>query len=117
MSVRRGARVDRPVEREALADSARLEAHQLWKNPFEPCLVDLPGAVQIDIDGKRVGDSDRVRDLDRAAIGERSSNDILRKISRRVRRRAVDFGRILARECTAAVWRGSAISIDDDLAT
>jgi hypothetical protein len=54
MPVCRRARVDRPVEREMLANSARLEAHQLGKNLFQPRLIDLSRPVQIDIDGKRV---------------------------------------------------------------
>src|SRR3546814_11726874 len=41
---------------------------------------------------------------------------VLRQIARRIGGRTVDFRRVLARECAAAVRRGAAIRVDDDLA-
>ena len=61
-------------------------------------------------------DTDRVGDLDLAAVGEAGRDDVLRHVARRVRGRAVDLGGILAREGAAAVRRGSAVGVDDDLA-
>ena len=61
-------------------------------------------------------DADRVGDLDLAAVGEARGDDVLRHVARRVRGRAVDLRRILARERAAAVRRGAAVGVDDDLA-
>src|SRR4051812_20132170 len=97
MAVRRGAGVDRFVEAEMLADAARREPHELLQNLRQLVLVHLAGALAVDIDGQRLGNADRVRELDRATVGEARRDDILREIARRIGRRAVDLGRILAR--------------------
>ncbi len=60
-------------------------------------------------------DADRVRDLDLAAVGKPGGDDVLRDVARRVRGRTVDLRRILARERAAAVRRGAAVGVDDDL--
>ena len=80
-------------------------------------LLDLAGAVRIDIDRQRLGNADGVGKLDRAAIGEARRDDVLREIARRIGRRAVDLGRVLARERAAAMRCRAAIGIDDDLAS
>src|SRR5262249_28479153 len=116
MTIGRGARVDRPVEAEVLADAARLEAHQLGQKVLKLRLVDPSGPVQVDIDRERISAADRIGDLDRAAIGNARGNDVLCEIARGIRSRAIDFGRILAGERTAAMWRRTAIGVDDDLA-
>ena len=61
-------------------------------------------------------DADRVRDLQLAPLGEARGDDVLRDVARRVRGRAVDLRRVLAREGAAAVRRGAAVRVDDDLA-
>ena len=61
-------------------------------------------------------DADRVGDLDLAAVGEPGGDDVLRDVARGVRGRAVDLRRVLARERAAAVRRGAAVGVDDDLA-
>ena len=61
-------------------------------------------------------DTDSVGDLDLAAIREPGGDDVLRDVPRRVRARAVDLRRVLARERAAAVRRGAAVGVDDDLA-
>ena len=60
--------------------------------------------------------ADRVRDLHFAAIRQPRRDDVLGDVARRVRRRAIDLGGILARERTAAVPRHPAVGIGDDLA-
>src|SRR3546814_21105041 len=67
------------------------------------CSSDLAGAVQVDIDRQRLGDADRIAELNRAAAREPRGDDILRQITRDICRRAVDLGRILAAERAAAV--------------
>jgi hypothetical protein len=62
-----------------------------------------------------VRDADRVRDLELAAVGETRRDDVLGRVARGVRRRAVDLRRVLAREGAAAVSRRAAVGVDDDL--
>ena len=65
---------------------------------------------------RRMRDADRVGDLELAAVGEAGGDDVLRDVARGVRGRAVDLGRVLARERAAAVRRSAAVGVDDDLA-
>jgi hypothetical protein len=72
--------------------------------------------VQVDVERQRLGNSDRVAELDGAALGDARRDDILGEVARDVSRRTVDFGRVLARKGAAAVRAGAAIGVDDDLA-
>ena len=63
-----------------------------------------------------MGHADRVGDLDLAAVGRAGRHDVLGDPAGRVRGRAVDLGRVLARERTAAVATHAAVRVDDDLA-
>ena len=99
-----------------LADAARRQVHHLAQRLLELGLVDLAGAVQVDIDRQRLGDADGVGELDRAAVGEAGRDDVLGEIARGIGGRAVDLGRILAGEGAAAMRRRAAIGVDDDLA-
>jgi hypothetical protein len=52
------------------ADAARGEAAQLGDRLdrlLEPVVADLAGAVGVDVERQRLGDADRVGELDRAA--------------------------------------------------
>ncbi len=64
----------------------------------------------------RPRDADGVRQVDLAAFGQAGGDDVLGHPARRVRRRAVDLGRILAGEGAAAVACHAAVGVDDDLA-
>src|SRR5690606_41095598 len=69
MSISRGAGVDRPVKAEVLANAARRQVHHLHEHALEPRLLDLAGAVQVDIERERLGDADGIGELDGAALG------------------------------------------------
>ena len=100
-----------------LADAARRQVHHLVQRRFSSLrLVDLAGAVQVDIDRQRLGDADGVGELDGAALGEAGGDDVLGEVARGIGGRAVDLGRVLAGEGAAAVRGGAAIGVDDDLA-
>ena len=60
-------------------------------------------------------DADRVGDVDLAAVGEPGRDEVLRHVAGRIRRRAVDLRRVLARERAAAVPCCAAVRVDDDL--
>src|SRR6266851_8972505 len=117
MAIGRGPRVNRLVEAEMGTDAARREIEKLLQQGRELVFVDLAGARRVDIDGKRFRYADGIGELDGAALGEAGGDDVLGEIARGVGRRAVDLGRILAGEGAAAMRRGAAICVDDDLAT
>ncbi len=79
-------------------------------------LIDLAGALGVDIDRHRVGNADRVSDLDQATVGETGRHHVLGEIARGIGGRAIDLGRILAGEGAAAVRGVAAVGVDDDLA-
>ena len=116
MAVSGGARIDRLVEVEMLANAARREVHDLHQRAFELGFVDAAGPVQVGVDRQRLGDADRVGELQGAALGQAGGDDVLGEIARGVGGRAVDLGRVLAREGAAAVRRRAAVGVDDDLA-
>src|SRR5579859_8017502 len=116
MAVSGGAGVDRLVEAEMGADAARGQIHQLLQHVGQLVLVDMAGAEGVDIDRERLGNADRVAELDHALLGQAGTDHVLGQIARDVSRRAVDLGRILAREGAAAMGCRAAIGVDDDLA-
>src|SRR5262249_26219148 len=105
VAVGRGAAIDRPVELERAAGGGRGQPGDFRQYPGELALVDLAGAVGVDQHRHRIGDADRIGDLDRALAGETRRHDVLGEIARRVSRRAVDLGRVLAGERAAAMRR------------
>ena len=62
-------------------------------------------------------DTDRIRDLDLAALGDPGGDDMLGDPAGRICGRAVDLRRVLAAERAAAVAGRAAVGVDDDLAT
>src|SRR3954470_7373771 len=116
MAVGRGARIDRAVEVEMGADTARGQVHRLGDSLLELVLGDLSGAVGVDVDRQRPRHADGVGELQGAAIGQTGGNDVLGDVARGIRDRAVDLGRILAGEGAAAMRGRATIGVDDDLA-
>src|SRR5262245_19555989 len=116
MAVGRGALIDRPTEPEMLPDAAWAQIHYAPERLLELGFADIAGAVQIDIERKRLRHADGVAHLQRAAVGEPRRHHVLGEIARGIGRRAVDLGRILAREGAAAMRSCPAIGVDDDLA-
>src|SRR5215207_1800348 len=72
--------------------------------------------MEIDEDGKRFGYADRIRKLDRAALGKLRRNNVFGEITGGISRRAIDLGRVFARKCPPAMGCSSAIGINDNLA-
>ena len=75
-----------------------------------------PVPCGIDHHRNRIGNADRVSELDQATIRESGGDDVLRNVTRHVSSRTIDLRRILSGESAAAVRRIAAVSIDDDLA-
>src|SRR5262245_36384903 len=116
MAVGRGAAIDRAVELERAPDIGRRQAEDLRQRLLQLLLVDLAGPVRVDQERHRIGDADRIGDLDSAALGYAGGDHVLGEVARRVGRGAVDLGRVLAREGAAAVRGVAAVGVDDDLA-
>src|SRR5438477_5777924 len=79
----------------------------LVRNPSRPLGVDR----HID----RLGHADCVGKLHLALPGDARSDDVLCDVTRRVGRRSIYLGWVLAGEGPAAVRRRAAVRIDDDL--
>jgi hypothetical protein len=60
-----------------LSDAARREVHHLAERLGQTFLVNLAGALAIDIDGKRLRYTDRIGNLDQAVFGEARRDDVL----------------------------------------
>ena len=63
-----------------------------------------------------MGNADRIGDLDFELLGQASGNEIFGDIASRIGARAIDFGGVFSRECTAAVASHASVGVDDDLA-
>ena len=87
------------------------------RDDFANAIVfDAAGAIGIDIDADRIGNSDGVGQLHFAAIGQAGGHDVLRDMACHVSGTAIDLRRILAAERAAAVATPAAVGIDDDFA-
>ncbi len=64
------------------ADAARRQVHALGESLFDLGFVNLAGAVRVDIDRQRTRNADRVGELNRAAVGDAGSHDVLGEIAR-----------------------------------
>src|SRR6476661_8733379 len=116
VAVRRGLGVDRAPEVEVAEDRRGTQVEMLLHELLDPGHGHGLRAERLDVDGHRMGDADRVCDLDLAALGEPGGDEVLRDVTRRVRGRTVDLRRVLARERTASVRSGASVRVDDDLA-
>src|SRR5690606_3413105 len=91
-----------PHENPPSASGARRgAADQLGQFALQHRLVDLARAVQVDVDRQGFGHADGVADLDGAAVGQTRRDDVLGQVAAGIGGRAVDLGRVLAREGTA----------------
>src|SRR3954469_11173182 len=116
VAVRGGLRIDRAPQVEIAQDRGRPQVEVLAHELLDLRDGNRLRAERLDENRHRLRDADRIRDLHLAAIGEPGRDDILRDIARRIRGRAVDLRRVLARERAAAVRCSTAVRVDDDLA-
>src|SRR5262245_54276822 len=116
MPVRRGLPVDRPAQLQRLNNPLGRElevfAHQLFQFLF----ADPAGAEGVHQDADRLGYSDGVGQLDFAAVGQAGSHNVFGDVTGHVAGRTVNFGRVFAAECAAAVAAHAAVGVHNDLA-
>lgn len=75
----------------------------------------LGGAVGLNEDGERLGDTDGVRELDESTTGELGVNEGLGDPTGEVGSRAVDLAVVLAGEGTTTVGTPATVGVNDDL--
>jgi len=76
----------------------------------------LGGAVGVDVDGKRLSDTDGIRKLNKSAASKASSNERLGDPAAEVGSGTIDLRKVLAREGTTTVSTPATVRVDDDLA-
>src|SRR5262245_50175162 len=111
VAVRGGVLVDRALQVQVADDRRRSEAEGLPHDLDELVRVHALCPERVDRERDRVRRADRVRDLDLEPLGGARGDEVLRHVPRHVRGRAVDLGRILAREAAAAVRRHPAVAV------
>jgi hypothetical protein len=111
-----GLLVDRAQQVQHLDDALRTQVEVLVDQRGDLVVGDDAGAFGVDGHVHRLGHADRVRDLDLALARQAGGHDVLGHVAGGVGGRAVDLGRVLARERATAVRAGAAVGVDDDLA-
>src|SRR2546427_8130760 len=113
MSVRCRGFINRPAKIESFDDLSRrqrkVSAHQIGKLSF----ANPPAASGVDSNRDRFSDADRIGKLDFALLSQSGRDNVLRDITRHVRRRPIDFCRVFAGEGAAAARSIAAIGADD----
>merc|ERR1712019_65429 len=74
------------------------------------------GAIGLDEEGQWLGNTNGVRELNQAALGQTTLHNRLGHLTAVVCRRAIHLGGVLAGEGTATVGTPAAVSVNDDLA-
>ena len=115
MSVAGGGLEDGLVEAEVADDATGAEVKVLLHELHEGLLVVLGGAVSVDVDGERVGDTNGVGELDADTVAEVVGHEGLGDPAGGVGGGTVDLGAVLAGEGTASVGAPTSVGVDDDL--
>src|SRR5215468_1066698 len=68
MAISAGSRIDRSVKAEMVADAARRQVHHLIEQFFKASLSNVTSSIAIDVKRQRLGHTDRIGDLDSAAV-------------------------------------------------
>jgi hypothetical protein len=90
---------------------------EVFFNEFADFLIrNTTRPKSVNQDAYRPRDADSVRNLNFAFLRETRRDDVLRDVARCVCRRAIDFGRVLAGERTAAMTGITALGVHNNLA-
>lgn len=115
VSVAGGGLEDGLVEAEVADDATGAEVKVLLHELHEGLLVVLGGAVSVDVDGERVGNTNGVGELDADTVAEVVGHEGLGDPAGGVGGGTVDLGAVLAGEGTASVGAPTSVGVDDDL--
>jgi hypothetical protein len=100
---------------ELLDDDTGTEVEVLEDNLNKLLRGFLRGTVVLDEERQGLGNTNSVRQLDKAAAGQFGGNERLSDPARKISSRAVDLGIVLAGEGTTTVSTPAAVGVDDDL--
>lgn len=118
VTVRGGLQVLRLLEVELLDNDTGPQVPVVSDDLDEVEVGDLlAGTVGVDVDGKGLGDSDGVRELDEGSSGETGGDQGLGDPSGGVSGRSVDLGEVLSGESTTSVSTPSTVGVDNDLSS
>ncbi len=117
VSVGGGGAVDRATKVEAFDDASGFGREDLGDHEAEFFFGDDASAEGIDHDRDGFCDADGVGELDFAACGKASRDDVFGDVAGHISSGAVDFAGVFARECAATVTTHPAVGINDDLAS
>lgn len=115
MTVLGGAVVDGVDQVELLDDDTRPQVEVLADDLDKLVGGLVRGAVGLNEDGQRLGDTNGVRKLDESTAGETGLEQGLGDPAGKVSGRAVDLGVVLAGESTTTVSTPATVGVDDDL--
>lgn len=115
VSVAGGGLEDGLVEAEVADDATGAEVKVLLHELHEGLLVVLGGAISVDVDGERVGNTNGVGELDADTVAEVVGHEGLGDPAGGVGGGTVDLGAVLAGEGTASVGAPTSVGVDDDL--
>lgn len=106
------------VQPQMFANAARGKIDQRGNRFLNSIFADpsSPGVVKIDIDRQRMRNPNGIADLNGAAPGETSGDDIFGQIAGDISRRTIDLGGVFALKCASAMRAGAAVGINNDLA-
>ena len=116
MAVGSGLPVNRAAQVERIDDPARRELEVRADQVRDDDGVDLLGSERLNQHANRIGDANGIGELHFATVGESAGDEVLGDVTRHVRRRAIDLGRIFAAERAPAVTSHAAVAVNDDLA-
>src|SRR5205823_2186184 len=116
MTARRRLAINGPPQIEILNDAAGRKQEERADDLAQPLIIDFSRALRIDVHAHRLRDANGISQLHLAPSGQTRRHDILRHMPGHISRAAIDFRRVLAAECAAAMPAPAAVAIDDDLA-
>ena len=108
------ARVNRAQQVQLPHDVRRLERKDFLHGRGDFFVGDRSRAERVDEDARRLRLSDRVGDLQFAALRQARRDDVFRRPAAKVGAGAVDFRRVFPGKRAAAVPPGAAVGVDDD---
>ena len=115
VAVGRAVSVDRPQQVQVLDDGLRTQVEMLLDQGLDSLLRHRRGTKSVDHQRYRLSHADRIGNLYLTSIRQAGGNNILGDVSKGIRGRPVDLRGILPGERAAAMVRGPAVGIDDDL--
>ena len=112
MTVTGGRQINRTVQFQMRPNTPRRQVHHFGQQRFQFLLIDAARAERIQIHRQRTHHPYRISQLNDSLVRQSRRNDVFRQITRRIRRRTVDFCRVFAGKGAAAGKKSGAPAAD-----